>query len=59
MDIGVPQGSLLCPLLFILYINNLPIIIDGPCKVVLYADAAALLYASNDPDELQIVLNNH
>ena len=58
MDIGVPQGSILGPLLFILYINDLPNIIDESCKVVLYADDSALFYASNDPDHLQTVLNS-
>ena len=46
------------PLLFILYINDLTSVIDEKCKVVLYADDTALFYASNDPDELESVLND-
>ena len=56
--ISIDIGFILGPLLFILYINDLPNIIDDSCKVVLYADDTALFYASNDPDHLQTVLNS-
>ena len=42
---GVPQGSILGPLLFLCYVNDMSMSISGECKLMLYADDSAILYS--------------
>ena len=56
VNIGIPQGSILGPLLFIIYVNSLPDCID--CKCIMYADDTTLLFKSADSTSLQSHMND-
>ena len=52
---GVPQGSILGPLLFLLYVNDMPHSVD--CDLLLYADDSCLIFSDTNFDKIEKQLN--
>ncbi len=53
---GVPQGSILGPLMFNMYVNDLPSL-TTKSSIVMYADDTAIVFSDNDSWCIQTVLN--
>jgi retron-type reverse transcriptase len=52
MTNGVPQGSILIPLLFLLHIHHIGMEIKK-CKMLLHADDMVIFYSDKDPKKIE------
>ena len=55
---GVPQGSILGPLLFLCFVNDLPEDFKDICSIFAYADDTQLVVTAKTPEELKDKIRN-
>ena len=54
---GVPQGSILGPLLFVLFVNDMPIVLER-CQIQMYADDTLMYFTASNAQEISGTLTS-
>jgi len=58
VNCGVPQGSILGPLLFLIFFNDFPDVLEK-CQVVQFADDTVVYVSANNAKDIESLLNNY